>query len=234
MSADVSNNGVISSFDAAEIAAFVAAVPGGATGLTGIWKFFLPPGPTFPIGASPTSRSYASVSGNLTGEDFVGLLLGDVSGNWINTGARASDNEGPEREIGLSFGADLTGANKEITVPVNVKNIANKKVISYEFDLRYDSTVIQPMAEPVDVTKTVSRGLLVVTNPYEAGMLRVVVYGPIPIDENGVLLNLKFTAVGQSGSVSPLTFERIMFNEGKPLTAATAGQIKLIDFQAKR
>ncbi len=36
---------------------------------------------------------------------------------------------------------------------------------------------------------------------------------PLPIEDNGVLLNLKFAAVGSAGSVSPLVFEWILFNE---------------------
>jgi hypothetical protein len=87
--------------------------------------------------------------------------------------------------------------------------------------------VIKPLSEPVDVGSTVSRGLIVVTNPYEPGLLRVVVYGAMPIDENGVLLNLRFSAVGAAGSDSPLIFERIMFNEGNPGVATTDGRIEL-------
>lgn len=69
--ADVSNNGTISSFDAAQVAKYVAATP--PYGFTGTWKFL------------PASRTYDSVTSNVTGEDFVGLLMGEVSGNWTNT-----------------------------------------------------------------------------------------------------------------------------------------------------
>ena len=40
-------------------------------------------------------------------------------------------------------------------------------------------------------------------------------------------MNLRFTAVGAPGTVSPLTFERIMFNEGDPGTMVTEGQVAL-------
>ena len=192
-----------------------------------MWKFFLPPGPTFPVGASPTSRTYTSVTGNLTGEDYVGLLMGDVSGNWNNTGARGPQSGGSEREIIVNFPDKLTASGKEIVVPVNVDGIANKGVISYEVDLRYDPLSIEPAADPVDIAGTVSRGLIAVTNTSEPGLLRVVLYGPMPIEENGVLLNLKFTAIGAMGSVSPLSFERIMFNEGEPRVTAVDGQVEL-------
>jgi hypothetical protein len=71
--ADVSGNGIVSSFDAAQIAQFVT----GSGGMqTGTWKFV------------PLNHTYGSVSGNITGEDFVALLMGEVSGNWTNSGAR--------------------------------------------------------------------------------------------------------------------------------------------------
>jgi hypothetical protein len=72
--ADVSGNGVVSSFDAAQIARYVTSTP--PFGLAGTWKFV------------PVSRSYASVTGSIAGENFTALLMGEVSGNWTNTGAR--------------------------------------------------------------------------------------------------------------------------------------------------
>lgn len=226
VSADVSNNGSISSFDAGQIAIFVASGAGAGTGITGTWRFFLPPGPSFPVGASPTSRTYASVTGNLTGEDFVGILSGDVSGNWNNTGARTNER-GPERAIDVNLPNIKAPADKEVIVPVNVSGVADKGIISYEFDLRYDPNVIQPMADLVDVAGTASRGLIAVSNSKEPGLIRVVLYGPIPVSDEGVLLNLRFAPVGVAGSVSPLTWEQIMFNEGDPPVDAFNGQIEL-------
>ena len=86
---------------------------------------------------------------------------------------------------------------------------------------------MQPQADPVNLTGTVSRGLVVVTNATEPGLLRVVVYGALPIDENGLLLNLRFTAVGKPGSVSPMTWERITFNEGEPRVTAANGEVRI-------
>jgi len=41
-------------------------------------------------------------------------------------------------------------------------------------------------------------------------------------------LNLRFMAVGGVGSVSPLTFERIMFNEGEPSVTVAGGLIEIL------
>ncbi len=134
---------------------------------------------------------------------------------------------GPERGIAVELPSIDAAVGKEIVVPVKVDGIANKGVISYEFDLRYDPSVMQPLEDGVGVNGTASRGLSVVTNANEPGLLRVVVYGAFPIDEDGVLLNLRFSAVGSVGSVSPISFERIVFNEGEPRVSVTDGKVQL-------
>src|SRR5262249_35167277 len=160
VTADVSNNGVISSFDASLIANYV--VTGSPTGIAGTWRFFVPPGPTFPVGSSATSRTYPTVTGSITGEDYIGLLMGEVTGNWSNTGARAA--AGPERSATVQL-PDLTvEPGKDLVIPVSVKNAADKEIISYEFDLRYAPNVIKPQAGVVDLAGTASRGLSSVFN----------------------------------------------------------------------
>lgn len=226
--ADVSGNGQISSFDAALVAAYGVGLDGG---LSGNWKF------------NPENRAYPSITTDISGEDYSALLMGEVSGNWTNAAPRPEGPEGgrqlaegsgqeaegseTERSIAVDLPNMVSAADKEIIVPVNVQGIADKGIISYEFDLRYDPAVIQPFAEPVDVAGTVSRGLSVIVNSTEPGLLRVAVYGALPIDENGVLLNLKFRAIGSLGSVSSLSWERIVFNDGEPAAAITDGVIEL-------
>ncbi len=231
VTADVSDNGTLSSNDAALIARYAAGV-GAPFGLTGNWRFFVSP-PPYPAGAWPTTRTYTDPIGIQTGQDYVGILMGDVTGNWANTGARrtgtkkVSNENDSENTIAVELPQIETSVEKDIVIPVSVRGLANKDVISYEFNLRYDPSVIEPIADVVDVNGTASRGLSFVANPYEPGVLRVVVYGAFPIDENGVLLSLKFKAVGAAGTASSLTLERVMFNEGEPQVSLTDGKIEL-------
>lgn len=211
--ADVSSNGSVSSFDAAMIAAYTVAV--GNPGTTGTWRF------------TPTSNSHSNVNANISGENYVALLMGEVSGNWSDTGAlRAADATGPERNASVTAPRLVTPADSEVVVPISVEG-ALKGIISYEFDLTYDATVIQPQENPVEIAGTASRGMSTAVNAQEPGVLRVAVYGPMPLDGNGVLLNLRFNALGAPGSVSPLTFERMIFNDGDPGTIITSGQVEL-------
>ena len=229
--ADSTGNGAVSSQDAAKIAQFVAGLPTVPPNLTGAWRFFVTGAPS-PLPTAPQtyndSRTYASVVGNFTGEDYVALLVGEASGNW-NPATHPRPVAGPERSVSVGLPNLMMPLERELIVPVSVQGVAGKEVISYEFDLRYDPLVIQPSADAVDVAGTVSRGLSVVVNATEPGLLRVMMYGAYPIDSDGVLLNLRFVAVGKAGSVSPISFERIMFNEGESGVTATDGQIELTE-----
>jgi len=213
--ADVSGNGIISSFDAAMIAKFVAGPPYASPGIgsTGTWKFL------------PASKNYASVTSSLTGENYSGLLMGEVSGNWTNSGARP-EAAGAATSVSVNAPMIVAPTDRQIVMPVSAFDIAGLGVISYQFDLVYDSSVIHPAVVPVDLSGTISKGLSVVSNAADLGRLRVVVYGPLPIDRDGVLLNLSFTPVGKAGTVSPLRFENLQFNDQEPLPAIV-GQVQL-------
>jgi len=226
VAADVSGNGLIQSFDAAQIARYSTASP--PFGQTGQWKFYTIPNIPFPAGLTPTSRTYPTIS-NVAGQDYTALLLGEVSGNWTNSGLRPINrSNGPERATAVNLPHMATSTGGEVTLPISVESASNKGIVSYEFVLRYDPSVIQPQADPVDVTGTVSRGLTAVANAKEPGVLRVALYGPMPIDGNGLLLNLRFNAVGAPGSVSPLIWERLLFNDGFPASKAFDGQVLIL------
>ncbi len=215
--ANVSGNTTVTSFDAAMIATFVAGPPytGPGPGFTGTWRFL------------PSSVTHLAVLGPIT-DNFSALVMGEVSGNWNAAGPRpAIGRNGPLRNAAVAAPRVVTQADKEILVPIAVRGVSKKDIIAYEFDLRYDPSVIQPIADPADLAGTVSHGLSVVTNATEPGLLRVVVYGPVPIDNDGVLLNLRFRAVGKAGKVSPLTWKRIMFNEGEPRVNTTNGRVAI-------
>jgi hypothetical protein len=218
IAADVSNNGLISSFDAGMIAKYVAGPPflPPGTGLTATWKFL------------PASRNYATVTNALSGEDYIGLLMGEVSGNWTNSGARPASVRGPEREVTVTPLAPVTAPKRRFTVPLLISGAANSGIISYQFDLKFDPEVIRPIADPADLTGTASRDLKVVTNSHEPGVLRVVVYGPRAIEDDGVLLNLRFVAIGKPGESCPLNIENLEFNDGEPSASVIDREVRIL------
>ena len=142
--ADVSGTSGISSFDAALIARYVASL-GPPTGNTGAWIF------------NPVNYTHVSVTNSLT-EDYSALLMGEVSGNWVDSGPRPiNETTGLERRIEIAAPQVMAAADNSVIIPVTIQGVADKGIISYEFDLRYDPSVIQPLADAVEVAGTVSR-----------------------------------------------------------------------------
>ena len=211
--ADVSGTGGVSSFDASLIARYSAAMP--QTGIAGTW-IFNPPGITHP-----------PILTNIVNENYSALLMGDVSGNWVNSGSRPANANGPEKSSAVIAPDLMVSVDSDIIIPLKIQSAAGKGIISYDFALRYDPAVIQPHADPISLNRTVSRNLSAVANTAEPGLLRVTVFGPMPIESDGTLLNLRFTAVGTAGSVSPLSLERLVLNEGDPRAVFTDGRVEI-------
>ncbi len=211
--ADTSGNGNVTSFDAGLIAKYVVSSP--PFGNTGTWKF------------NPANRTYASVTSNVNGEDFSALLMGEVSGNWTNSGARAARSSGLERPAAVEIPKLESMSGSAVSIPISIGDATGKGIISYEFVLRYDPLVIQPQSNAVDLDGTVSSNMSIAVNAEQPGVLRVAVYGPMPIQGSGVLFNLNFVAVGAPGSATPLSLDKMMFNEGEPKTFVSDGAVNL-------
>lgn len=217
--ANVSGTDGVTSFDATLVARYAVLLPPptGFSATTGNWIF------------GPASRSYPNVFANASGQDYFALLMGDVSANWNDPvslpGGRIAI--GPERRVSVEAPQMTVKANSQLTIPVNIDGAVNKGIVAYQFELEYDPAVIQPQANPVTLAGTASRDLYVVTNAQTPGTLRVAVFGTMPLHENGVLLDLKFTAVGTTGSVSALKWESLTLNEGSPRALPIDGRIEI-------
>jgi hypothetical protein len=212
--ADVSGTGGITSFDAALIARYVVSLPN--TGLSGTWRF------------DPVFRNYPNVNTNQTGQDYVALLMGDVTGNWGDPSSfRLITTRGP-KAIGISAGSASGSPGSEIVVPVTIGDVSGKGVLAYQFEMNYDPAVLAPAANPVVIGGTMSDNMSITANADTPGVLRVVVFGASPMNGQGTLLNLKFTAIGAAGTTSPLSWQEFMLNEGGALrTRTTDGQITI-------
>jgi hypothetical protein len=99
-------------------------------------------------------------------------------------------------------------------VPLRIEGLGDRMVGSYQFDIKYDPAVIEPVVPAVDLSGTASEGFGFAANSPEAGILKVVAYGPIPVFNDGIYLYLRFRPVGQVWSVTPLTITDFRMNEG--------------------
>ncbi|MBX3294077.1 MAG: right-handed parallel beta-helix repeat-containing protein, partial [Acidobacteria bacterium] len=134
--ADVSEAGGITSFDAALIARYTVSLA--PFGVTGQWRF------------TPASNGPSPVYTNLT-ENYVGLLMGDVSGNWGQvtayfTGLPAPGSRQDEARPAMVKAPVITANPDSVfEVPVTIRGAAGRGVVAYNFELSYDPNVVRPL-----------------------------------------------------------------------------------------
>jgi hypothetical protein len=214
LAADVSQNGTVTSFDAALIAQYVVAIPN--IGNTGSWIF------------TPPNRNYADVESDFSAQDYDAILMGEVSGNWIAPTMRAAALQPKADELSVTAPTLNALPGQSITIPVTCGDTTGRNILAYQFDLIYDPAVIVPQANPIATAGTISEGMLPTFNPISPGRLKVVLFAGTPRTGGGTLVNLKFAAVGVPGAVSSLTWQDFKWDEGYPVAAPTNGQIHLL------
>ena len=217
LAADVSGNGTISSFDAAQIAQYVLEIPNSS--VAGTWTF------------SPESRTYPTTTSPYTNEDYEAILMGEVSGNWapptLGLSATKSDRRLEKANpTHVSLPRVYGLPNTIINIPVTVgEELGAEGILSYEVDLTYDPAVLQPDASFADTSSTLSASMAVTVNNSTAGRSRLAAFGTSPLVGQGTLINLRFRVVGTFGQISPLTWNRFVFNEGEPGSITTNGRV---------
>lgn len=212
--ADVSGNGTVTSFDAALIARYVVALPG--FGNTGNWTF------------SPTSRPYASVSSNVAGENYTAYLMGDVTGNWvtgITSFAPVLEPLRDEDRIRVAI-PKVSGRNGTVmTIPVVTGDLTNRGIVSYQFDVVFNPDAVDGDSVAADISETMSGGRILTFNRVSKDTLRVAVYGALPLEGKGPLVNLKMRASGEGRS--GLEIRNFMFNEDLRIASTENGELRV-------
>jgi hypothetical protein len=241
IAADISNNGEITAFDATQILRFVAA--GGPTpsaGNSGNWKFVL------------SSRSYGSVTSSVSGQNYDGILIGDVNGSWVpptflagpeEAEAKLQDNDQfdlmqkPETQVQLSLpDIAMSESNGTIVFPVTLTNHSGTPISSFSFGVAYDPNVMQPAAQAVDLTGVLSNdaGCAVVTDTAQAGRIGIAVSCPtLGIAGAETQLNLHFRAIGKgrlkADASAALTFSQTPIFEDSDGQLLPAKPVKVLE-----
>jgi len=211
--ADVSGAGGVTSFDAALIARWVASLPG--SGSTANWIF------------SPVNRSYPNVNTNQTGQDYTALLMGDVSGNWSQATTRPAPVDPNDGVLKVGAPEMTTASGEALRIPISIGDTSGLGIVAYQFELRYDSTVITPAEDVADIAGTLSEGRVVTVNSDEPGVLRVAAFGSQALSGKGDLLGLRFNTVGSIDAETSLTLEKFLLNEGGIDFKLTDGKLRI-------
>lgn len=158
---DTNESGSVNSTDVTRLRQHLLSIP--APHNIGQWRI------------QPSPRNYGGLTGNLPGENYDGILLGEVTGSWtppaglteLNTerGNRTkermsvepsvigyrSDTPSYKRFGGIDISVSLPtfgSSASTIVVPITVGPFPSDTIIGYQFDIFFDPLIIQP-ATPI-------------------------------------------------------------------------------------
>jgi len=141
IAADVNSDGLINSTDISQIKSLILKH---ITKFAGnkLWAFvdssYIFPTPTKPF-PFHDSISIASINANHTGQNFIGIKLGDVSNAW---NASILGVQGSSTPIELfNDKIDVSSSSSEVRVPIKVKNF--KGIMGMQYTLNFNSNLLE-------------------------------------------------------------------------------------------
>ena len=208
---DVTGDGRNTPFDASYILRYyvgVDSLPAGG------WTFVPERFPVDPTNwpDAPDSSVYAPLDSTSTNENYVGIVIGDVSGNWPETvfplASRAAGGAGV-RTVTPSDISAFPG--EEATLSVRIDN--GDGVFSAGMTLHYDLAVL----EVVDVTPTdLTAGYLIAYKGTEEGV-KIGLAGGRPLRGEGSIVDVRFRVLPTVGlnASSEIALSGLKLNEGR-------------------
>ena len=176
IAADASGNGEVTAFDASIILRYYVGQDVSQYDIAK-WKFYVPPLNNW---SSPnTTRNYSPFNSNQTNQDFEGILVGDVTGNWTaSVLSKAASSS-------LVFGEAVYNAENLFELPVRVEGVSSCYSIGIEMDIK--GLVCE------DVKPFMESDKIVVVHHEDTGKLRIALAGSEEL-QAGTLLKVLFRA----------------------------------------
>ena len=107
------------------------------------------------------------------------------------------------QNIDVALPDTLILGSTNVLIPMEIDDLTGLNVISFEFTISYDSTIIQ--IDEVISTDFLADGFLVILNSTVPGRLSVAAAGTAPLQGSGTLISLNTTFLGEGSST--LVFE---------------------------
>ncbi len=171
LAADVDQNGMIQMFDAAQIARFAVDLPALPSSHVGEFRF------------DPAMRRYSNLQKSVHGEDYLGVILGDVDGNWHSSVAIAA------KTLGNSVlpSSLVTLFNAKPSIPLTISDFVDAR--SLDLQLEYDPMDLQFLElHRTEITKSFSCEI----NAEVPGKIKIAMYNAKPVHFQGEILRLRF------------------------------------------
>ncbi|MCC9166858.1 PKD domain-containing protein, partial [Pontibacter harenae] len=193
---DVNNSGSVTTLDIALIRSLIlqsiSSFPGNKT-----WAFvnsdfsFAEPANPFPY---DSTRTYSNAA-ELSGQDFIGIKLGDVNDSWDASTARTQ----LAGEVNFKMESQEAAPGKEVVLPVSVKDFSD--VSGYQFTLNWDPKVLEFVRvehaglEGAYGTHSVGKGKLTTVWAEPNG-------GSLSLEDGTQVFSVRFRVIGENETES--------------------------------
>ena len=134
---------------------------------------------------------------------------------------RQIDDIAAEVKVALKDTTAILGS--DVVVTASIENITGTGIISYQFNLAFDSTAVK--FKSASNAGTISSGYAFVANAVNGGLVKVAASGAVALKDSGALFKVTFTAIKPSKWTITLTGQ---FNEGAPSAIPTSGIVTTI------
>jgi hypothetical protein len=195
IAADVNSDGVINATDASYVlkkSAGVISLPFENT--KSIWAF------------TPQQRDYIGLKTDINGQNFIAILIGDVSGNWKGASEQSIQSIGSAEFV---LGASRKNTDGTEYIPVKL-NIFGGKLYGADTVVNYDKN----QATALSVEKSeVAGNFTVVYNLSNPGQIKISMAGAEPITIGGELLRIKFEPIGSTTVTRAVSISKVEVNE---------------------
>lgn len=226
IAADVTLDATISTTDASRIARYAAGLIQDLNSGTD-WVFFpeeIENCEDWPPIIYETDRYYSPLNENLTAENFIGVRLGDVTGNWSSETSRKKYRDDPE-----AFLPDIVaGANTSVSIPLTVNEITDLE--AFDITILYDATILSAVNATLDDTVLESDNYSLEFNCNESGAVTLIIYATSNLfTGSGEVAYIEFDIIAEAGSSSDLIFSRFDVNETDYLENTTNGSVTIVE-----
>lgn len=194
IAADVDKNGKIDSLDASYVlkqAVGLGTLPFPGQGR--VWAF------------EPTERTYSALENDLTNQNFTGILIGDVSGNWGSSGNGIQSLDA----VGFSIEEVYSPADRIVSVPVKI-DAGSGNIYAVDLVISYD----QNMVTALEVKKsTATTDFVMQVNLTTPGKIRIAMASSQPLSGLAELLNIDFKIIANPGEETIIEIAQAAANE---------------------
>ncbi len=122
---------------------------------------------------------------------------------------------------------DVTCAPDDtISIPILVSDFSCCEIISYQFEVRFDSAVIRALGASAEGTITASWGNPAV-NLDSAGRMIVGNFGTHGMPAGDTLVKLIFRVLGKPGDTCAIVLKEFQFNNGNPSAVVKDGRLEV-------